>query len=217
MKMEISCEICRDLMPLVRDGVAGADSREAVMAHLEGCEACRMLFEEEIPVQNREHALDKAVKRVQTVSAMIYWGLVLVGMFICEMVMQFSSIALLLAAFSVQCLLRVTFSPEKGKYIKKTVALLAAAALLWGIFWSWNELFGNPVTKARAEAHIQGYLEGTFGDSDYYIEKVRYDWSASYQGYIRSQADPELEFRIVYRDGKIIYDTYDEDVLNIWE
>ena len=28
---KISCEICRDLMPLVRDGVALHDSREAVL------------------------------------------------------------------------------------------------------------------------------------------------------------------------------------------
>lgn len=217
MKTEISCEICRDLMPLVRDGVAGADSREAVRAHMEGCEACRMLFGEEIPVQDGEQALNKAVKRVRTASAVLLWGLVLVGAILCELVMQFSSVFFLLAVVSVRGLLRVTFSREKGKVIRKTAALLAAVVLTWGILWAGNEVFGNPVTKARAEAHIQGYLEGAFGESDYYLEKVLYTWSGSYEGCIRSASDPELEFYISYRDGEIIYDTFDEDVLDIWE
>lgn len=38
---EISCAICRDLMPLVSDGVASAESEQAVHAHLAHCAACR--------------------------------------------------------------------------------------------------------------------------------------------------------------------------------
>ncbi len=42
---EISCEMCRDLLPLVKDGIAGADSRAAVEAHAAQCPACRTLLE----------------------------------------------------------------------------------------------------------------------------------------------------------------------------
>lgn len=35
IRFDISCEVCRDLMPLVRDGVASADSEALVRAHTE--------------------------------------------------------------------------------------------------------------------------------------------------------------------------------------
>ena len=47
--IEISCDMCMDLMPLVQDGIASEDSRTAVLAHLEKCGDCRILFEGEIP------------------------------------------------------------------------------------------------------------------------------------------------------------------------
>lgn len=38
---EITCDICMDLMPLVKDGIASEDSRKAVEAHISHCESCR--------------------------------------------------------------------------------------------------------------------------------------------------------------------------------
>lgn len=37
---KISCSVCLDLMPLVKDGVASEDSRLLVQEHLAGCEHC---------------------------------------------------------------------------------------------------------------------------------------------------------------------------------
>lgn len=42
----ISCDVCRDLAPLVADGVASADSCALVQEHLARCEACRAEFPE---------------------------------------------------------------------------------------------------------------------------------------------------------------------------
>ncbi|MFF2484149.1 zf-HC2 domain-containing protein [Paenibacillus sp. NPDC058071] len=42
--LTISCGICRDLIPLVQDGVAGNDSTDAVMAHIAGCPDCSLEF-----------------------------------------------------------------------------------------------------------------------------------------------------------------------------
>lgn len=39
--IQISCDVCLDLIPLVQDQVASADSEELVRCHVEGCEACR--------------------------------------------------------------------------------------------------------------------------------------------------------------------------------
>ena len=41
----VNCEIARDLMPLVLDGVASASAREAVNAHVAGCEACQRVMQ----------------------------------------------------------------------------------------------------------------------------------------------------------------------------
>jgi len=58
---EISCEICMDLMPLVRDGLASEDSRNAVLSHVGHCESCRSLFEE-LPIQ--PSVPNKAIDRI---------------------------------------------------------------------------------------------------------------------------------------------------------
>ena len=38
---KIPCAVCRDLMPLVQDGVASPESEALVKAHLAACPACR--------------------------------------------------------------------------------------------------------------------------------------------------------------------------------
>lgn len=45
----ISCDVCRDLAPLVADGVASADSAALVREHLARCEHCRAEFAELCP------------------------------------------------------------------------------------------------------------------------------------------------------------------------
>lgn len=41
----ISCDVCKDLIPIVQDGIASNDSAETVKKHIENCEACAALFE----------------------------------------------------------------------------------------------------------------------------------------------------------------------------
>jgi len=67
---EITCDICMDLMPLVRDGIASDDSKNVVMAHLAVCDTCRVMYEEEIPLPDRKSAL-KIRRRMQFFSAML--------------------------------------------------------------------------------------------------------------------------------------------------
>lgn len=42
---KITCDMCMDLMPLVQDGVASADSMEAVKEHIKTCPSCKSVFE----------------------------------------------------------------------------------------------------------------------------------------------------------------------------
>jgi hypothetical protein len=40
----ISCDVCLDLIPIVKDNVASADSSTLVYAHIKTCESCRAQF-----------------------------------------------------------------------------------------------------------------------------------------------------------------------------
>ena len=48
--IELSCQICRDLIPLVQDGVASEESVNAVTAHVKSCPHCAKLLESVLPV-----------------------------------------------------------------------------------------------------------------------------------------------------------------------
>lgn len=43
---KINCEICMDLIPLVKDGIASEESYKAVEEHVKECETCRQLYGE---------------------------------------------------------------------------------------------------------------------------------------------------------------------------
>lgn len=42
--MEISCDVCQDLIPLVQDQIASEDSCRLVNNHIEECESCRAVY-----------------------------------------------------------------------------------------------------------------------------------------------------------------------------
>lgn len=78
---KISCEVCRDLIPLVRDGVASEDSRLAVLSHLANCEECKALYDGAVPaVLTGEQAFYKIKRRMQIFSAMLLMFGILFGL-----------------------------------------------------------------------------------------------------------------------------------------
>lgn len=73
---EISCDICRDLIPLVTDGVASEDAVSAVKNHMEHCESCRNMYGSEIKERDsaKENRLVRSVKAI-----VVVWAVILVG------------------------------------------------------------------------------------------------------------------------------------------
>ena len=64
VNVDISCDVCCDLIPLVRDGVASEDSAALVQAHTAHCEGCRALLEGELaPLAGAREPNDAAVLR----------------------------------------------------------------------------------------------------------------------------------------------------------
>lgn len=72
---KITCDMCKDLMPLVKDGIASEDSRLAVEEHVKSCETCKKQYDGEIiePSINvdLERELVKLKRRLQTFSTVL--------------------------------------------------------------------------------------------------------------------------------------------------
>ena len=72
---KITCDICMDLIPLVRDGIASEDSKQAVKDHINNCEYCKKRYEGEITEfsvnVDLERELAKLKRRLQIFSAML--------------------------------------------------------------------------------------------------------------------------------------------------
>lgn len=72
---KITCDMCMDLLPLVKDGIASEDSRLAVEEHIKDCEACKKRYESEtvdLPVNvDIEREIGNLKRRLQTFSAML--------------------------------------------------------------------------------------------------------------------------------------------------
>lgn len=81
--MKINCDVCRDLLPLVLDGVASKESERLVREHLADCPDCRDYAGGDLPLEGEgqkeeEVLLEKAEKDVlKKIKKRVYLGGVL--------------------------------------------------------------------------------------------------------------------------------------------
>lgn len=64
-KMEYSCGLIRDLLPLYCDEICSQDSAEAVKEHIETCESCRNIYMEIKQGTLRETSLEGALNNIE--------------------------------------------------------------------------------------------------------------------------------------------------------
>ena len=62
---KISCDICKDLIPLVKDGVASKDSEKSVIEHIGKCEYCKKEYKAISTVTDNEVDDDKIIKSIK--------------------------------------------------------------------------------------------------------------------------------------------------------
>lgn len=69
---KISCQICMDLMPLVRDGVASGDSCSAVKQHIAACASCQQAFAatEQVTADMNEKRVVRKIKQQLSLAAL---------------------------------------------------------------------------------------------------------------------------------------------------
>ncbi len=77
---KIPCGVCRDLMPLVKDGVASPESESAVRDHISECSECADIFggeELQFPKSNSE----KVISRAKVKSAVFGTAMIIIAFF----------------------------------------------------------------------------------------------------------------------------------------
>lgn len=69
---EITCDLCMDLIPLVKDGVASEDSKRAVEQHIASCDVCSALYAGDTPPPvDPAKTFSKIHRKLQFSSAML--------------------------------------------------------------------------------------------------------------------------------------------------
>lgn len=69
---EITCGVCMDLMPLVHDGIASADSQSAVKQHIRSCTVCSALYgQKTTSAANTEQAFQKFRQQLRLFSILL--------------------------------------------------------------------------------------------------------------------------------------------------
>lgn len=216
---EISCEMCMDLLPLVRDGAASPDSREAVEHHMKTCAACRSAWEGETPPDGDEKkALSKIMGRFRLLGLAVLAVGLLLGICLTERILSGLSAVFVVIVFLIGWLLR--FAYTKGSGIRnralRVLAVAAAVGLAGGILLLSNALMGNPVSRYLAENGAEDYLTEQYPGTDYRVERVLYDFkTGSYRAEVASPSSVDTHFELkMDMRGNMEYDDYDECVTN---
>ena len=97
------------------------------------------------------------------------------------------------------------------KKVLKSIALIVAIALIVCICLVANALCGNPISKMLAKRAAETWLQGSFPDSDYYIEELSFNFKdTNYYAHIRSESSMDTQFTLyINMFGQGYYDTYE--------
>ena len=101
--------------------------------------------------------------------------------------------------------------------LKKVLALSGALVLIGGLAWFSNALNGNLISKMLAQSTAERYLAEHYGDTDYYIDRVSYNFKdGNYHAFVRSPSSVDTTFTLsLTMLGSLQGDTYDH-VLSGW-
>ena len=103
------------------------------------------------------------------------------------------------------------------KKVLKVLALILAIVLIIGIGLFANALVGNPVSKFLATKGAQEHLAKNYGDKDFVIEEVTYNFkTGGYYARVTSPTSIDSHFSLSFDlMGKLVLDAYD-DVTSGW-
>ncbi|WP_455539040.1 zf-HC2 domain-containing protein [Terrisporobacter sp.] len=81
---KISCDICMDLIPLIKDGIASEDSCNLVKKHIEECKMCNEFYEDTDRINNENIKMNdkKVISKIKNQLMIGSMIMVMIGSFI---------------------------------------------------------------------------------------------------------------------------------------
>jgi len=102
------------------------------------------------------------------------------------------------------------------KPIKVFLIIFGVIILLAGLLFA-NAIYGNPYSKAMAKGAANKYIAQTYHDTDFAIYDVSYNFKDGYyHAAVISPTSKDSYFDVAVSGKKIVYDTYENDVLTGW-
>lgn len=102
------------------------------------------------------------------------------------------------------------------------MAISVAIVLIIGLLILTNAFVGNPISKIMVTNNAQKYIEATYPNTDYEVERVVFNFkTGGYTAYIQSLSSQDTYFDVDYSiRGKIKYDNFStrvSDGFNTWQ
>ena len=103
----------------------------------------------------------------------------------------------------------------KKKWMK-IAALVVALLIIAGLCVFANALVGNPVSKWLATRTAEKHLEKVYGDTDFVIEKIGFNFKdTDYYAHVMSPSSEDSSFSLrIGMWGQLLLDTYESRVLS---
>ncbi len=100
------------------------------------------------------------------------------------------------------------------KILKIAFSIILAVAICILLLFA-EAFFGNPISKHLATKSANEYLTQTYGDTDFYVESVNYNFKfANYYARVKSPSSADTQFNLtVDKFGNLQSDTYESRVL----
>ena len=93
----------------------------------------------------------------------------------------------------------------------KIAGIVLLIALIAGLLWFGNAMFGNPVSHALASKSAKAFLSDRFSGTDYEMERITYSFKdGRYHAFMVSPTSIDGDFSVTFSMlGEYCYDTYD--------
>lgn len=105
---------------------------------------------------------------------------------------------------------------KKNRMLKILGGILAVV-LISGVLFITNIFVGNPISAKIAERAIRNYVNEKYSFLDLELERPVYNPKDGYYTiWAKSKTSIDTKFSINYRDGKVYYDSYEFDVLHMY-
>lgn len=103
----------------------------------------------------------------------------------------------------------------KKKWMK-IAALIVALLIIAGLCVFANALVGNPISKWLATRTAEKHLEEVYGDTDFVIEKIGFNFKdTDYYAHVMSPSSEDSSFSLrIGMWGQLLLDTYESRVLS---